>query len=146
MDGGTGWPAGVRGQAIAQGSPPGVAPLVGQRDALRAFGEALDASSDGSRFFLGLVGDPGAGRTRLVGAPGGRGLVPLWGGAAEFEQEMPFGVVVDALDDQVEACLPGLATQLGADTCGLLASVLPSLRAGAPGLDGPAGPGPVRDL
>ena len=59
---------------------------------------------------------------------------------------MPFGVVVDALDDQVEAALPGLATQLGADTCGLLASVLPSLRAAAPGLDGPAGPGPARDL
>jgi DNA-binding CsgD family transcriptional regulator/tetratricopeptide (TPR) repeat protein len=122
---------------------------VGRHDALREFGQALDASGDGSRFFLGLVGDPGAGKTRLLGElaadAGQRGLVTLWGRAAEFEQEMPFGVVVDALDDQVEAALPGLAAQLGPDTCGLLATVLPSLRAAAPGLDGPAGPAP-RDL
>ncbi len=150
MDGGADRPAGSRGNAVARGSPPGAAPLVGRHDALREFGQALDASGDGSRFFLGLVGDPGAGKTRLLGElaadAGQRGLVTLWGRAAEFEQEMPFGVVMDALDDQVEAALPGLATQLGADTCGLLASVLPSLRAAAPGLDGPAGPGPARDL
>ena len=148
MDGGADRPAGARGNAVARGSPPGAAPLVGRHDALREFGQALDASGDGSRFFLGLVGDPGAGKTRLLGElaadAGRRGLVTLWGRAAEFEQEMPFGVVMDALDDQVEAALPGLATQLGADTCGLLASVLPSLRAAAPGLDGPAGP--ARDL
>ena len=66
-------------------------------------------------------------------------MVILGGRAAEFEQEMPFGVVVDALDDQVESGLPSLATRLGAGTCGLLATVLPSLRAAAPGPDGPPG-------
>jgi DNA-binding CsgD family transcriptional regulator/tetratricopeptide (TPR) repeat protein len=155
MDGGAGRPAGVRGHA-AQGVPPGMGPLVGRADALRAFREALDASGTGSCCFLSLVGEPGAGKTRLLGelaAEAARGGVDVLAGrAAGFEQEMPFGVVVDALDDQVESGLPGLATRLGAGTCGLLATVLPSLRAAAPGLDGPADPegparpGPGRDL
>ena len=55
---------------------------------LRAFGAALDATSSGSPFFLGLVGDPGAGKTRLLGELAAdaarRGLVTLSGRAAEF--------------------------------------------------------------
>lgn len=148
MDGGADRPAGLRGNALR--FPPGMAPLVGRSEALRAFGQALDASSTGSCCLLGLVGEPGAGKTRLLGElaaeAGSRGLVTLGGRAAEFEQEMPFGVVVDALDDRVESCLPGLAARLGAGTSGLLATVLPSLRAAAPALDGPAGPGPGHDL
>ena len=148
MDGGADRPAGVRGHGAAQGFPPGAGPLVGRGDALRAFRAALDASGTGSCCFLGLVGEPGAGKTRLLGelAAGAaqRGMVILGGRAAEFEQEMPLGVVVDALDDQVESGLPSLAIRLGAGTCGLLAAVLPSLRAAAPGLDGSAGPG--RDM
>ena len=67
MDGGADRPAGVRGMPAAPGSPHGAAPLVGRQDVLRAFGAALDATSSGSPFFLGLVGDPGAGKTRLLG-------------------------------------------------------------------------------
>ncbi len=110
MDGGADRPAGVRGNGAAQEFPPGMGPLVGRGDALRAFGEALDASGSGSCCFLGLVGEPGAGKTRLLGELAAeaarRGVVILAGRAAEFEQEMPFGVVVDALDDQVESGLP----------------------------------------
>ncbi|HEX9357161.1 MAG TPA: AAA family ATPase, partial [Streptosporangiaceae bacterium] len=150
MDGGADRPAGVQGNAVAQGSPPGAAPLVGRRDALGAFGEALDASDSGSCCFLGLAGDPGVGKTRLLGELAAdaarRGLVTLWGRAAEFEQELPFGVVVDALDDHVEARSPGLAVRLGPDTCALLDTVLPSLRAAAPGPGRPAPPGSGRDL
>jgi DNA-binding CsgD family transcriptional regulator len=150
MDGGADRPAGVRGHGDAQGFPPGMGPLVGREDTLRAFGEALDASGAGSCCFLGLVGEPGAGKSRLLGELAAeaarRGRVILAGRAAEFEQEMPFGVVVDALDDQVESGLPGLATRLGAGTCGLLATVLPALRAAAPGPERLAGPGPGRDL
>jgi hypothetical protein len=65
MDGGWDRPAGMRGTASAQGSPPGVAPLVGRRDVLSTFGEALDTSG-GSCFFLGFVGEPGVGKTRLL--------------------------------------------------------------------------------
>lgn len=125
-------------------------PLVGRRDALRAFEDALDASSAGSFRFLALVGDPGAGKTRLLDelalAASRRVLPALWGRAAEFEQEMPFGVVVDALDDHVEASLPGLAGRLGAETSGLLAAVLPSVRAAAPGQAAWAASGPGSDL
>jgi hypothetical protein len=64
---------------------------------------------------------------------------------------MPFGVVVDALDDHVEARSPGLAVRLGPDTCALLDTVLPSLRAAAPGPGRPASqaglrPGPDRPV
>ena len=111
MDGGADRPAGVHSKAVARGSPPGAAPLVGRQDALDAFGEALDASGGGSCCFLGLAGDPGAGKTRLLSELAAdaaqRGLVILSGRAAEFEQEMPFGVVADALDDHVEAARPG---------------------------------------
>ena len=127
MDGGADRPAGVHSKAVARGSPPGAAPLVGRQDALDAFGEALDASGGGSCCFLGLAGDPGAGKTRLLSELAAdaaqRGLVTLSGRAAEFEQEMPFGVVADALDDHVEACSPGLAARLGQDTCTLLDTV-----------------------
>ena len=145
MGGGADRPAAVRASAVA-GRTTDAAPLVGRREALHVFGDALDASSGGSFRFLSLVGEPGAGKTRLLGelaaAAAARDLASLWGRAAEFEQEMPFGVVVDALDDHVEASLPGLALRLGAETSGLLAAVLPSLRAAAPGPGGPAsGPG-----
>jgi ATP/maltotriose-dependent transcriptional regulator MalT len=150
MDGDAGRPGAVRGNPVAPGSPYAVAPLVGRQDALRAFGEALDESGRGECCFLGLVGEPGAGKTRLLGelatAAVARGLLTLWGRAAEFEQEMPFGGVIDALDDQVEAVWPSLATQLGRETSGLLASVLPAVRAAAPGPGAPPGSGPVRDL
>ena len=69
-----------------------------------------------------------------------------WGRAAEFEQQLPFGAVVDALDDLVEALLPGLAEQLGAGTSALLAAVLPSVRAVSPGQARESGSGPGSDL
>jgi DNA-binding CsgD family transcriptional regulator len=149
MGGGADRPAAtVRASAVA-GRTTDAAPLVGRHEALRAFGDALDASSGGSFRFLSLVGEPGAGKTRLLGelaaAAAARDLASLWGRAAEFEQEMPFGVVVDALDDPVEASLPGLALRLGAETSALLATVLPSLRAAAPGQGAPAS-GPGSDL
>jgi len=110
------------------------------------FGAALDATGSGSPFFLGLVGDPGAGKTRLLGELAAdaarRGLVTLSGRAAEFEQEMPFGAVVDALDDQVEAGLPGLASRLGGETWGCSApSCRPCgrLRLACPGRLAPPG-------
>src|SRR5690242_16595542 len=109
------WSASMDGGADRAG---GAAPLVGRLDALRVFGEALDASGAGTFQFLVLVGEPGAGKTRLLGelaaAAADRGLAAGWGRATEIEQELPFGVVVSALDYQVEASLPGLAERLDA--------------------------------
>ncbi len=154
MDGGVDRPAAAAVSAVAGRITGGAAPLVGRQDALRVFGEALDASSAGSFQFLRLIGEPGAGKTRLLvelaTAAALRGLSALWGRAAEFEQELPFGAVVDALDDQVEAALgrqtpAGLAGRLGAETSGLLATVLPSARAAVPDQDLEAASGPGSD-
>src|SRR5260370_19354166 len=154
MDGSADRPAVVPPRAGAGNPTDGNPRVVGRHDALRTFGQALDAASRGVFQFLSLVGEPGAGKTRLLGelaaaaARGYRDLIALWGRAAEFEQEMPFGVVVDALDDHVEDRGPDLLDRLGAETARLLASVLPSVRAAAspgPG-DAPAAAGTRRDL
>ncbi|WP_433337252.1 helix-turn-helix transcriptional regulator [Spirillospora sp. CA-294931] len=107
-------------------------PLVGRREVLRLLDTALDATAEGAFRFLALVGEPGAGKTRLLGelaaAATERKLPALSGRAAEFEQEMPFGAVVDALDDRLEEDLP----DLGAKSLGLLGTVFPSLADGPP--------------
>ncbi len=139
-------PTAVTASTAPGGTTNTAAPLVGRRDALRAFGEALDASSAGSFQFLRLIGEPGAGKTRLLGELAAeavrRELTARWGRSAEFEQELPFGVVVDALDDQVEASLPDLAERLGAETSTLLATVLPAMRTVSPAETSPAAVGP----
>src|SRR5215469_9130117 len=72
--------------------------------------------------------------------------ISRWGRAAEFEQELPFGAVVDALDDQVEVSLPGLVERLGAETSALLATVLPSVRTVLPSQRARSAAGPGSDL
>jgi DNA-binding CsgD family transcriptional regulator len=121
------------------GRPDGNPPLIGRHDALRTVGEALDAAANGTFRFVCLVGDPGAGKTRLLAElaaeAGRRKLTALWGRAAEFEQELPFGVIVDALDDHLEVARPG---DLGDLPFGLLSTVFPALAgdsAGDPGVD-----------
>ncbi|MFB4295469.1 AAA family ATPase [Actinomadura sp. NTSP31] len=116
------------------------APLVGRRDALGALNRALDATATGYGF-LALVGEPGAGKTRLLSeladGAAARKLPYLAGRAAEFEQEMPFGAVVDALDDRLEDDAPDLSP----GALRLLGTIFPSLA------DRVAGPGgePARD-
>lgn len=146
MDGAADRPTAVTASTAPRRVTDG-APLVGRRDALLAFSEALDGPGAQAFQFLVLSGEPGAGKTRLLSEltrqAAGRELTTLVGRAAEFEQELPFGVVVDALDDQVEASLPGLAERLGAETAALLGTVLPALRTGtgtaAPSETGPRG-------
>ncbi|MER6809675.1 AAA family ATPase [Spirillospora sp. NPDC000708] len=102
------------------------APLVGRQDALGALDRALDAAATGYGF-LALVGEPGAGKTRLLNeladGANARKLPFLAGRAAEFEQEMPFGAVVDALDDRLEDDVPDLSPT----ALRLLGTVFPAL-------------------
>ncbi|HEX2316749.1 MAG TPA: AAA family ATPase, partial [Thermomonospora sp.] len=119
---------------------PGVAPLVGRRDLLRALDEALDATASGAFRFVALEGEPGAGKTRLLvelaGAAAARKLPALTGRAAEFEQDMPFGVVIDALDDHLEEH----GADLGPAAARLLGTVFPSMQPAGEqsAADGPA--------
>jgi DNA-binding CsgD family transcriptional regulator/tetratricopeptide (TPR) repeat protein len=119
------------------GEPPyGTPPLVGRHDVLHEFDAALDVAVGGAFKLLGLVGEPGAGKTRLLtelaSIAAERRLETLWGRAAEFEQQTPFGVVMDALDDRVEDLDEILSDRLGAPALRLLASVFPSLSTAVP--------------
>ncbi|XRQ14073.1 helix-turn-helix transcriptional regulator [Actinomadura welshii] len=104
----------------------GNAPLVGRREALQEIDRVLDAAERGYGF-LALVGEPGAGKTRLLNeladAAIARKLPFVAGRAAEFEQEMPFGAVVDALDDRLEE----RALNLSSAALRLLGTVFPAL-------------------
>jgi DNA-binding NarL/FixJ family response regulator len=107
------------------------ATLVGREVELEHLEAALDALTAGRPAYVTLEGEPGIGKTRLLGELRARaeqrGHVVLSGAAAEFEREMPFSVWVDALDAYVvsqdfaehESWDEELAAELG--------QVLPSL-------------------
>jgi predicted ATPase len=110
--------------------------MIGRDAELQTLARALAAMADGDFVFMAVTGDPGVGKTRLLGElaiAAARGqATTLWGRAAEFEREMPFGVMVDALDDHVESRARTLAADLGAGPAQLLATVFPSLSAAVP--------------
>lgn len=116
-------------------------PLVGRRDVLERFTRLLDAVGDGTSGLVGLAGEPGAGKTRLLlelaDAAERRGMLPLWGRAAEFEQEMPFGAVIDALDDRLETLAKELPERVGEQSAALLSAVFPAMSANRPDDAGP---------
>ncbi|GAA2459070.1 hypothetical protein GCM10010191_94000 [Actinomadura vinacea] len=115
-----------RADRTTQG-PTAHAPLIGRRAALRVLDQALDSALGGSFRFLALSGDPGAGKTRLLAELAElaevRKLPVLGGRAAEFEQQMPFGALVDAVDDRLELNRPAL----NLETARLLSTVFPAL-------------------
>src|SRR5690348_10766377 len=94
----------------------GRSPLVGRDGELRTFADAVDAAVGGDFRFLAVVGEPGVGKSRLLAELSAlatdRGLTTLSGRAAEFEQIMPFSVLVDALDDHLEARRPEIPERL----------------------------------
>ncbi|GLW06591.1 hypothetical protein Misp01_17210 [Microtetraspora sp. NBRC 13810] len=112
------------------------AALVGREDALRAFRLAVDESSSGRFRFAAVVGDPGVGKTRLLGelcaTATGRGLTTLTGRAAEFEQQLPLSPFIDALDDHLDERAAELAARMPPGQLHLLAAALPSLAAALP--------------
>ena len=79
--------------------------LVGRAAELGSLDATLADLSGGDAAALALVGEPGIGKTRLLGelaarAEAARRLV-LTGSASELERELPFGIFVDALDEYV---------------------------------------------
>ena len=109
-------------------------PLVGWRDELAGLTAALDGLRSRSARWLVVSGEPGIGKTRLLGelcaqAEARQHLV-LVGRGAELEREQPFGIWVAALDDHVAALGPGRLEELVGDRVAELARVLPSAAAG----------------
>ncbi|TMQ91559.1 LuxR family transcriptional regulator, partial [Actinomadura soli] len=123
-------------------------PLVGRQDVLRTMSAVLDGTAGGAFHVLTLAGKPGLGKTRLLSelaaAAEARGLPVLAGGASEYEQELPFGAFIDALDDAVKESLPALVSGLGPTAARQLAMVFPAMPdapAGHPGETSAGEPG-----
>jgi DNA-binding CsgD family transcriptional regulator len=105
--------------------------LVGRRRELAELGRAFDEVSPGTTWVVELVGEAGIGKSRLLAEAcrqaDQKGFLVLQGRAAEFEQDIPFAVIVDALNDHVESLGPAAFRGLEADDLRELASILPAL-------------------
>src|SRR5215470_6313877 len=117
--------------------------LVGRERELAELDRAFDEVSPGTTWSVELVGEAGIGKSRLLAEASRRadqeGFLVLQGRAAEFEQDIPFAVVVDALNDHVESLGPAMFRGLEQDDLTELASILPALSGLA------AGPAPEDD-
>jgi predicted ATPase len=84
-----------------------------------------------------VAGEPGIGKTRLLlevaARAGTRGHLVLSGAASEFENDLPFSVFVDALDEYVAGLEPDRLAALDGAVQAELAHVFPSLSALAGG-------------
>lgn len=109
--------------------------LVGRTGEIAAIEGAVAAARAGEVRALAVVGEAGIGKSALLdaaaAAAGRAGMLVLRGRAAEHEREVPFGLVVDALDDHVSGLHPSRLAAVGPE----LGPILP-----AAGGDGPATP------
>ncbi len=109
---------------------------VGRDRELARIARALDALEGGEPSVLALVGEPGIGKTRLlrelVADARGRGMLVLAGRAAGFERELPYGPLVDALNDHLDALDRTRLRGLTADREAQLAAIFPALADIAP--------------
>jgi DNA-binding CsgD family transcriptional regulator len=105
--------------------------LVGRSEELGLLGQLLAEVDEGHPAAVEIVGEPGIGKTRLLAELGARadagGRLVLSGSASELEQDLPFSVFVDALDEYLEGLDPSSLARLDDDVRGELAHVFPSL-------------------
>ena len=105
--------------------------ILGREVELRRLAGALDVACDGSPVFVAVLGEAGIGKTRLLGELAelavARGCLTLGGRAADFERELPYSLLGDALDDYLRSLDPRLLERLATDRLGALAAVFPSL-------------------
>jgi DNA-binding NarL/FixJ family response regulator len=105
--------------------------LVGRTEELGSLDHALSELDRGRSVALELGGEPGIGKTRLLvelaDRAEARGHLVLSGSASELEQDLPFWVFVDALDEYVQALEPRRLEALDDDVRTELAHVFPSL-------------------
>ena len=108
----------------------GVRPLVGREAELSALGRALAAADAGRPVALGVLGEPGIGKSRILGALASRaedgGRAVLAGRAAELERDVPFALWTDALGRRIAEHGSGLA-DLPPDELADLAVALPEV-------------------
>ena len=110
--------------------------LVGRQRELELLEQMLGEVQAGSPQFVFVSGEPGIGKSSLLASLVRRaseeGFLTLSGSAAEFERELPFGLVVDALDEYLASLDPHAFHRLATDDQGELAGVFPALRSLGP--------------
>jgi DNA-binding NarL/FixJ family response regulator len=108
------------------------AALVGRENEQEVAGQLLEEVMAGAPRMAFVVGEPGIGKTSLLDGLAGqaeqRGCLALRGSAAEFEQELPFGLIVDALDEYLGSLEPRAFSRLAAEDLSEIAGVFPALR------------------
>jgi predicted ATPase len=113
--------------ASAEAHPP----LIGREPELTLLKRALAGVTRGGGRCVAIVGEPGAGKTRLLEElerqAAERGIRMIRGRGAEFESDIPFGVLVDALDEELEGAGPDVIERVIAGGAAELARILPAL-------------------
>ena len=104
--------------------------LVGRAEACGVLEDALVELARGQAGALSISGEPGIGKTRLLAElaarANARGHLVLRGSASELERDLPFWVLVDALDEYIRGLRPDRLAGLDDETRAALADVLPS--------------------
>jgi DNA-binding CsgD family transcriptional regulator/tetratricopeptide (TPR) repeat protein len=126
-----------RGSGVVRGDERrSSGPLVGRARELQVLLAALDGVREGRAGCVAVVGEAGIGKTRLLDELAARvdhrRELALTGRAAEFEQQVPFALVIDALDGHLNALGPERLAGLGEERQAELAAVFPSLPAPGP--------------
>ncbi|WP_246613942.1 ATP-binding protein [Paractinoplanes bogorensis] len=108
--------------------------LVGRESEWRAAQAAWESLTDGSQV-LEVVGEPGIGKTRLLAEIARQTRDSLFrtltGRATEFESELPFAVIIEALDHHVRKNASLLQSRLTTEDIGRLGSILDGLPDGS---------------
>jgi len=114
--------------------------LAGREHELVVLERALGALAAGRAGIVSIVGAPGLGKSRLLEELGARAEARRWivlaGRASEFERDLPFAPIVDALDAYLAARAEDLAPGLEPGVARRLGIVFPAL---ADAVDQPPG-------
>src|SRR5882757_9349862 len=110
--------------------------IVGRHPERAAMIDAVDRLAAGSGHLVHLSGEPGIGKTRMLSwladAARARDLPVLSGSAAEFETDVPFGPLTQALGGRLTELRDDLRDRLSDERYRLVATVFPALATGSP--------------
>src|SRR3954453_14165901 len=115
--------------------------LVGRQTELDLLEQMLEEGCAGSPQIVSVTGEPGIGKSSLLAEllrrAEERGCLALRGSAAQFEGDLPFGLIIDALDESLESLAPSAFHSLETETLAELGGVFPALKSLDPGSDEP---------